>query len=185
MVFRKVLIPVLLLIAAVDVAAQESAPHIRILNPDLNKVFVQATSRSQTLRALADKIEATPVVVYLDCDPYLPNALSGRIGLVASVQEVRYVRIDVRCSLPNIQLIPVLAHELQHAIEIGEAANITDDNSLELYYETVGFEVGRNGAHRAFESMAARDVQQRVHMELIRPVRPAVQPVEHEPVLAP
>lgn len=175
------LIPALFLVTVANAAAQESAPHIRVLNPDLQAVFTQAAARSQTMRALIDRIEATPVVVYMNCDAYLPGALSGRIGLIASVAEVRYVRVDVRCGLPNIQLIPVLAHELQHALEIGEAATIVDTSSLELYYETFGFEVGRHGGHRAFETSAARDMQQRVHMELIRPQRQ----VEIEPVLAP
>src|SRR5690554_8157834 len=124
----------LVLISAVTVAAQETAPHIRVLNPDLQNVLTKAVSRSRTLRELTDKVEATPVVVYMDCDPYLPNALSGRIGLIASVEDVRYVRVDVRCGLPNIQLIPVLAHELQHAIEIGEAPTLVDTSSMELYY---------------------------------------------------
>jgi len=175
------LIPVLVLITAVDAAAQESAPHIRVLNPQLQTVFTQAAARSSTMRALIEKVEAAPVVVYMQCDAYLPGTLSGRIGLIATVAETRYVRVDVRCALPNVQLIPVLAHELQHALEIGETAAVVDTSSLELYYETFGFEVGRHGGHRAFETSAARDMQQRVHMELIRK-RQAAEP---EPVFAP
>jgi hypothetical protein len=52
----------------------------------------------------------------------------------------------------------------------GERPEIVDSDSMELFYESVGFESGRDGSHRAFETEAARAVQQRVADELRRPV---------------
>ena len=84
---------------------------------------------------------------------------------------VRYIRVDRRCLEASARLIPTLAHELQHALEIGLSEEIISNDSMEAYYEDVGFETSRDGTHRGFETAAALTIQQQVTKEWRR--RPA------------
>ncbi|HJZ71894.1 MAG TPA: hypothetical protein VKE51_09140 [Vicinamibacterales bacterium] len=74
------------------------------------------------------------------------------------------MRISLTARDTNTKLIPWLGHELQHAVEVAEHADITSPESLAMYfavYET-------SGSRGAFESAAAQDVQRRIAAELGR-----------------
>lgn len=154
--------------AVAGVRGEERSIHIRVVDPKLRAYLDDAALRSQTMRERVTRIEAASVVVFIDCEPFLPGPVSGRVGFVTRVQELRYVRIDVRCALRPVRLMPVLAHELQHVLEIGEDLSIVDVDSMESYYESVGYEIGRKGSHRSFETRAAREIERRVEQELTR-----------------
>jgi hypothetical protein len=170
LVIRTVLVPVLLAISLAVTAGADDPPHLRIVDHRLKEQVERAARQSDTLRELIARIETASALVFVQCDPSLKTSLSAHLGLVTRVDQLRFVHIAVRCTLPESQLIPILAHEFHHALEIGERPEIVDSDSMELFYESVGFESGRDGSHRAFETEAARAVQQRVADELRRPV---------------
>ena len=70
------------------------------------------------------------------------------------------------CSLTNRWQVSLLAHELQHALEIGRRPEVHNVDAMELLYESIGFPTVRDGSNRHFETEAAIAVQRAVNEEL-------------------
>jgi hypothetical protein len=141
-------------------------PHLRILDGPLKSLFEHGLIQSPTLRELADKVEAAPILVFVEGDIRMSERLGARLQFVTSVDGVRYVRVDINCTLAPRRQIALLAHELQHALEIAERPDIVDIEAMESMYEDIGFQSFENGRHRSFETRAAIDVQEIVDREL-------------------
>jgi len=62
-------------------------------------------------------------------------------------------------------VLPALAHELQHAVEIAQAPEARDAQALEALMRRIGW--CRGG--RLFETGAALAIEARVRLELTRP----------------
>jgi hypothetical protein len=82
------------------------------------------------------------------------------------VGDTRLLRIAVDCSLTNRWQVSLLAHELQHALEIGRHRQVMDIVAMESLYESIGFPTSRDGTTRHFETEAAIVVQRAVNDEL-------------------
>ncbi len=149
-------------------AAAEGAkpPHVRVSDRNLKALLDFGVANSPTLAALVERIEQTSVLVFVDCGVRMPSRVGARLIFVTSVSSMRYVKIEIDCTLTTIQRVPLLAHELQHALEVGSQPRIIDTDSMESYYEEVGFDVSSDLSHRAFETAAAMDAQRRVQAEL-------------------
>jgi hypothetical protein len=156
----------MLLVALPCGASAQTAQHIRILDSELSALFHTGESHSHTFRALVEDTNAAPVLVFIDCSLSLPARLGARLSFVTSVPAVRYVRVLVDCSLPPRTQITLLAHELQHALEIGSRTDIVGGDAMESLYEEIGFQTSSNGRHVSFETASARAVQQAVDREL-------------------
>ena len=155
-----------MLLAATMPAAADYDSHIRISDHRLKTLVELGTFRSETFRHLVAALDAAPVLVFVGCDLRLPVRLSARLTFVTSVAALRYVRVDIACALPSRRQVPLLAHEFQHALEIGLASDITDLDSMEEHYESVGFQTYGDKSHKSFETDAALRVEQRVKDEL-------------------
>jgi hypothetical protein len=147
-------------------ADADDVPHVRVHDARLRTVLKHGAARSETLRGLLSALEQSSALVFVDCNWDLPPALLGRSSLVSMVAGVRYVRVDMRCGIADVWLLPMLGHELQHAVEIGLSPDIVDEESMEAHYGDVGTESYRNGADRGFETVAARVVERMVRAEL-------------------
>jgi hypothetical protein len=62
--------------------------------------------------------------------------------------------------------ITLLAHELQHALEIADRPDIQDVEAMESFYEDVGFQTFEDRRHRGFETEAALEMQEAVERDL-------------------
>lgn len=153
------------MLVAAPAAADEDS-HIRISDHGLKALVELGISRSDTFRELVAALDAAPIIVFVGCDMRLPIRLSARLSFLTSVATVRYVRVDIACALPSRRQVPLLAHEFQHALEIGLASDITDLDSMEEHYESVGFQTYGDRSHKAFETDAALRVEQWVKDEL-------------------
>jgi len=147
-------------------AADGEPPHVRVSDRNLKALLDFGVANSPTLAALVDRIEQTSVLVFVDCGGRMPSRVGARLIFVTSVNGLRYVKIEIDCTLTPLQRVPLLAHEFQHALEVGSREDIIDTNSMESYYEEVGFEVSSDLSHRAFETAAAMDAQRRVQAEM-------------------
>jgi len=148
--------------------AAEDVSDIRIRDRVLRSLVDVGTERSETFRGLVSAVEAAPLRVYVECDPQMPHSLSARLGFVSTVGSIRFVRVELSCTLPSRTQVSLLAHEFQHALEIGLTPDITDADSMEAHYEDVGFQTYRHGTHKGFETTAALSAGQRVSEELDR-----------------
>jgi hypothetical protein len=163
-VLRGVVVGVALSVASV--AGVDIGSHVRISDGDLRVQTSRSAARSETLRSLLQQLDTTSVLVFVDCDWFLPSGVAGQTTFISALNGLRYVRVAIGCSLPLRQRLPILAHELQHALEIGENPAVTDVESMESYYEGAGFETYPRMPHRWFETDAAINVQRKVEQEL-------------------
>lgn len=138
--------------------------HVRVLDTNIRHLLNDAYRRSPTLASLVDRLQASDVTVYVVIVPELPQPLRGRSELIPDTGHLRFVRIDV-ISVPNPDaMIALVAHELQHAIEIADAGDIVDRAGMERLYKRIG----RSSGPKMFETSRAIDTQRRVREELRR-----------------
>jgi len=147
-------------------ASAETTPRVRVLDARLKSLFDHGLTQSPTLRAQVDKVEASSILVFVDGDMRMPERLGAQLTFVTSVNDVRYVRVDINVMLPPRRQIALLAHELQHALEIADRPEIQDVEAMELFYEDLGFQSFDDGHHRGFETEAALQMQEAVEREL-------------------
>jgi hypothetical protein len=162
---RIVLILLLSLIVPQRSFAQ-SSPHVRFLDSVLKGLFDHGMQQSPTLRALVERVEAAPILVFIDGDIRMPARIGARLSFVTSVNGMRYVRVDIDCTLSPRRQIALLAHELQHALEIGQRPDILDTEDMELLYDEIGFQSSEHGAHKSYETEAAQAIQRAVDDEM-------------------
>ena len=120
------------------------------------------------MRTLIEQIQSAPVLVFVNCDVRMPARIGARLHLITSVNGMRYVRVDIDCRLGDRLQFALMAHELQHAMEVGGRSDILDNGSMQSYYEEFGFQSYSDGYHTSYETQAAIDIQARVMMETAR-----------------
>jgi hypothetical protein len=59
-----------------------------------------------------------------------------------------------------------LGHELQHAVEIADAREVTDNDTVAKLYRRIGHELEPCQGRRRFDTAAAREIGDRVLLEL-------------------
>jgi hypothetical protein len=123
----------------------------------------EGVRRSATLRSLLERLGRSKTLVYLTYS-MLPSRLSGRLTLIGTAGQWRYLRIEIECRQSRADQISALGHELQHAIEIAESSAIVGPQSVRALYEGIGFATDGSGRH--FESAAARNIGTRVRREV-------------------
>jgi len=122
--------------------AAESIPDsprrpIRSTDRRLRSLLEHGLRTSPTLRALVARLHASDVVVYLQCDG--PSGPDGRLTFLSTAGGYRYVVVRM-ARFPRAQQIAMMAHELQHAVEIAQTPAIVDGPSLVREYRRIGYE---------------------------------------------
>ena len=138
-------------------------PHVRGLGSRTaaSRLVADAERRSSTVHSLILALEKTDVYVLVEMgnrDGDTPGALyfSG------AGHGTRWLRIVLHVSAKLVEQIALLAHELQHALEIAKAPDVTDTPSLRRLYERIGYSAPTGG----YETDAAREVQRRALADL-------------------
>lgn len=141
--------------------AAQPAPVIRPEHPDLRKMIDDGAERSATFQNLIARLEATSLVVYIRFDRCAGGvAACTRIAAPQDATRRLLIVLDKFGRGPS-DLIALLAHELQHAIEIAEAPHVVDEASFRHFYATTGL---RHSA--GYETAAALHVTRTVASEL-------------------
>ncbi|MEO8256279.1 MAG: hypothetical protein ABI868_02940 [Acidobacteriota bacterium] len=157
--------------SAAGAFALDGTSHIHVSDRILKGLIERGMAGSETFQSVVAQVDAAPIVVFVNCDLFMPTGLGGRLHFMSTVGRIRYVRVALRCTLPSSRQLSMLAHELQHALEIAGNPAIEDADSMESYYEEAGFATYSDGTHRGFETDAAIAVQRRVYRELTAPSR--------------
>jgi hypothetical protein len=132
----------LLLVTPSMSMAAESIPesprrHVRTTDRRLRALLEEGLRLSPTLRALVARLQSSDVVVYLRCDGSMDRT-DGRLTFVSAAGGYRYVVVRMS-HLARDRQIAIMAHELQHAIEIAGEPAIVDGPSLAREYQRIGF----------------------------------------------
>ena len=141
----------------------QAVRHVRTIDSRLDVLILEGARRSPMFRTLVDRLNRSTVIAYVQ-SRLLPGGLSGRLTFVGVGQPWRYLRIEIECRQSMVDQIAALGHELQHAVEIADAAGAVDQASIRALYGTIGFAI--DDSLRRFESDAAKRAGTRVRREL-------------------
>jgi hypothetical protein len=156
-----VLFAVIAVAAEVPMTAQDASPALRPESADIRVLMTTGIEQSSTFRDLAGRLNAGDVIVYLRfsrCKGDAPGCLLWA-STTPGLRRV-LIKIDPIGRSPN-ELTALLAHELQHALEVADAPEIRDLASFEKAFAGRGWK----GTH-GFETRQAREVTKRVAGEL-------------------
>jgi hypothetical protein len=159
------MVAALVLASAMNVAdTPPSVRHVRSSDVRIRALLAQGVGRSATFRHLLDKLDASDVIVYVvpkRTRPELSGYLPHRVTVAGPF---RYLQVMVDLLGAEDRVLSVIAHELQHAVEVAEAPEVRDDTSVTRLFARahINFHCGED----CFETEAAIDVQYNVIGEL-------------------
>jgi hypothetical protein len=138
-------------------------PRVRAVAPLVRSLITNAASRSMTVRELIARLDDTDVIVHVELtgSAQIPIA---RTRLVAAVAGVRFLRIAINAGVPFGDIAPLLAHELQHVVEIAEEPGAATESGVRRLYQRIG---RARGGDR-YETDAAQRVEWTVRREMSR-----------------
>jgi hypothetical protein len=163
------LLPAALLVVTLSPSPAPMPPaSVRAVSPSALALITDATTRSAIVCQQIEQLAATDAIVYVEivASPEIPLA---RTKLVAGSADVRFLRVSINARIASWDRIALLAHELQHALEIAGAPEVRDDEGVRQLYARIGYDGGPN----RYETAAARQVEWRVRAEVARHSRVA------------
>jgi len=141
-------------------------PHLRSVEVELIADLEIGVRVSPTFRQLVARLEASDIVVYLMFDGSLAPHTDGHVSLMAMAGGRRYLRLSIDRHTAGCQRLAILGHELQHAVEIAEAADAVDQASMVSLYRRIGFRSAR-GRPESFDSRLAIETGRQVRREVL------------------
>jgi hypothetical protein len=148
-------------------ALDARCPHVRTTSRVVAAALREGYRRSATLRDRLDRLARSDVIVHVA--PWWPSCsrIAGRTRFVTAAGGHRFVRVDVDAGLTGPALIGLLAHELQHAVEVADDASARDTRSFAVLFRRIGRRVC--GARDCYDTDAAAETGLRARLELRRP----------------
>jgi hypothetical protein len=129
-------------------------------------VVREAVCVSPTLRALADRLDRSDLTVHVSVRRFADRRLAGGLRFLAATPTDRVLLIEIAFGLDRYARIAMLGHELQHAVEVAETAQIRDKDGFRRFYAKRGIE---GAIERGYETDAARQAEIAIRKELARP----------------
>ena len=160
----RIVLSVLTLMSMLDPEPVTRDPRVRGVSVHESRLIAELLSCSATANALVAEIEASDLIVYVQLTPDQPPGRAAT-RLATATPGHRYVRIVLGAQTHPKDRAALLAHELQHAVEIGRAPDVRDDSGLRRLYGAIGEDPH---ARTGFETAAAREVAARVQREMGR-----------------
>jgi len=155
---------VTMMMLALAVTAQDSSRrHVRATEPRILALLDAGISRSPLFRGLVAALDESDVIVYIEPKIARQNLGGYLRHHVVAQGGYRYLRIVIDTQGSESRLIPVLAHELQHALEIARSPNARDAGRMREVFERR--DVGC-GSSTCYETLTALEVQAAVDHEL-------------------
>ena len=152
---------VLCLACSTSIHANSKMPRLRSATAAAQRLIDRALIDSATIRALASEIESSDLIVYVEI-AHLDSRSRATTELVTTTARDRFVRVTLPTLTPAMDLIPLLAHELQHAVELAREPSVRDAASMRALYARIGIDPA---AHHTFETARARETEREVRRE--------------------
>lgn len=123
--------------AAADPFPDCLTSHLRADVPWIAEVLCRALPRSPTLQRLHARLADGAVIVYVYAAPRRPDGVEGRLRLIGGASGWCYLRIDVHRQRDDAETAALLAHELQHVVEVIDAG-VVDAGDWAALYARIG-----------------------------------------------
>jgi len=143
------------------VMSEAAAYHVRTTDPRVQDWLRFGAADSQTFRSLLNLLGESDLIVHVQVVGRLSTA--GQTYFVTSTASVRYVRVEVVAGGSAKEMVALIGHELQHAVEIAQQPRIRDRQSLSVFYRSMA---GNSTTSTEYDSAAARLMEDRVRREL-------------------
>jgi len=143
------------------VMSEAAAYHVRTTDARVRDWLRIGTAESQTFRNLVNLLGESDLIVHVQVVERLSTA--GQTSFVTSTASVRYVRIEVVAGGSAKEMVALIGHELQHAVEIAQEPRIRDRQALSVFYRSMP---GNSTTSTEYDSPAARLMEARVRREL-------------------
>jgi hypothetical protein len=144
---------------------REGGPRLRASDSRAAALLQSGIERSATMRALAERVEASNVFVYIGMKPNMAPEQAGGLTFVGHAGDFRYLRVSLNPGLGTDRALATLGHELQHVIEVIEHPEVISESSLSALYRRIGLP-SRILNGEAWETHAAQSVAAVVRREL-------------------
>jgi hypothetical protein len=157
---------VTMLLLALAIRTQESPDrHVRTTEPKILSLIDAGLSHSATFRRLVATLNDSDVIVYIE-PKRTRQALGGYLAHnIVAQGDHRYLHIAIETKGAPRRLVSLLAHELQHAVEVARTPDVRDPESLERLFAELAVKFGCGGT-TCSETQAAKDVEYLVGEEL-------------------
>ena len=143
--------------------AGSPSDRVRSLDTWAEETLRFGVERSPTFRHLIAELEASDVIVYVETSVTLPEYASGTTRLAVASGTHRYVRIVLLRDWLMLNRVTALAHELQHAIEVGTSPDVRDQEALARLYQRIG---QNSLSGHTYDTVAAQSAGRSVRREL-------------------
>lgn len=163
------MLPILLLVTTVVTLESTPSPrlpdypHVRATDARIQRLIEEAARRSATFAQLYAHLQNTDIILFVEPTRALRPDLRGRLVFLSATPLVRYLRAEIRADLARTDMISTIAHEMQHALEIGTAGLVRDQAAMMVLYRHIGLE----SREHAFETEKAQAVARQVRRELL------------------
>jgi hypothetical protein len=137
--------------------------HVRAIDPTAQEGIRAGASGSKTFRALLARLAASDLIVYIEIVDRIIGGSPGRLYFVAATPRVRYVRIELVADGNSREMVGLVGHELQHAVEIADARHVRDSQAMALLYLVMAENTQKLSR---YDSVAARVTEERIKSEL-------------------
>ncbi len=145
---------------------RERATPVRSSDPAIRRLLSEGRRRSPTLARLVAQLEVSDVVVYVETDIRPVAGLSGYLShRIVATARARYVTIAIRRPFDKQRVISVIAHELQHAVEISQDPTVRTSGDIASLFRRIG---GPQCPGACYETEAARAIESQVARELVK-----------------
>jgi hypothetical protein len=153
-----------LFVSAAPPASFSIGPRVRGATAAVNAVLASGVKRSPTFAGLVREIDETDLIVYVEIINTMPAGLDGRLTFLTRAGGFRYLRVQVPTNVPKDDLIAVVGHELQHALEVAAHPNVHNSQDLAKLYRLIGIQ---GASTDRYDTAAARSTGRRVRAELL------------------
>lgn len=144
------------------VSAATPIPRLRPLSDRSERLIAVGRELSPTIHAMLARVEASDIIMQLDLSMNfdVPYAVTR---LVTATPDFRYVRVSINPRLSPLRRIELLAHELQHVLEIADDITVRTQDAMREHFTRIGRSERNNGS---FETEAAIRVESVVREEV-------------------
>jgi hypothetical protein len=148
-----------------EIAHLTDAPErrVRAFSPHLRQGIAEGLRRSSTFAALVQALQESDVIVQIVDALHLPASVHAQLTLTNAHGMFRFVRIEVGYSRRGDELIALLGHELQHALELAMAPDVRSAQAMSAHFARIGY---RTRSERHFDTHEAHVAERRIRREL-------------------
>lgn len=121
-----------------EAARYARSAHIRPLDRICRTLLRRGIEYSPTFRDQIALIDASDIIVYIECGQRLRASVVGVTRLAARAGGYRYLRVSVDERVDGDEAVAILGHELHHVTELARSPHVVDASGVRELYMTLG-----------------------------------------------